>query len=115
MPDHLQFMVDKIDEAGNVFSAEGAAYRGGMPYDGTKCPFGCPRAGEALIDHMLENALRMIGEVHVEIGQAIQNHGTKLNQAAQHYANAEARLTQHIDDLFRFAETAPLSPDLPHE
>jgi hypothetical protein len=115
MADHLQFMVSEIAKAGDTFSREGAAYRGGMPYDGTKCPFGCPRAGEALVDHLLENALRMIGEVHVEIGQAMENHGTKLNLAAEHYATVESRLTAHIDDLFRYAETSPLPPDLPHE
>lgn len=111
----LAYSVNDIRKAGGVFAREGQDYRSGMPYDGSKCPFGCPSAGTGLLDSLLENTLRMVGEVHVEIGQAMMNHGYRLNQAAQHYANSDAIAHKHIDDVYATAETKTLPPDLPQD
>lgn len=112
--DRLNYFVGDITALGTTFDRESRAYVSGMPMDGAKCPFGCPRAGDALTDRMLETALRMIGEVHLQIGQAMANHGKKLGQAAQRYENAEARNNAIIWDVLREAEIAPLPPDQHH-
>lgn len=113
-PPDVQFVINSIKKASHIFDREGTAYRSGMPQDGTKVPFGCPRGGTALIDHILENTLRMVGQLHTEIGQAIENHGYRLQQAAEHYSAAETQATASIDDVFLTAETTPLPPGEPN-
>ncbi len=113
LPDDVQIIVSDIQKAAGIFHSEGSDYLSSMPYDGAKVPFGCPRGGTALIDHILENTLRMIGQLHTEIGQAIENHGFRLQQAAEHYSAAEEQASASIDDIFLIAETSPLPPGEP--
>lgn len=112
---HLRAVVGDIGAAGNLFLDRAADYSEGMPYDGAECPFGCPRGGTELIDRVLENTLRLIGEVHVEIGQAMANHGHKLRLAAEQYASAEEQAHAIIGKVFQAAKEASLPPDQPHE
>lgn len=112
--DDLQFLVSDIARAADRFTTDGNDYRSGMPYDSTKVPFGCPRGGTELIDRILENTLRLIGEVHVEIGQAMVNHGYKLQKTAEQYAGAEDRSNVNAAKIFDRAEITPLPPDEPN-
>ncbi|MCO5994603.1 DUF6317 family protein [Actinoallomurus rhizosphaericola] len=109
----LHVVVEDLDAASGEFSKLAGEYSQGMPYDGAQCPFGCPRGGTELFDKILENTLRLIGQVHVEIGQAMGNHGVKLGQAAARYASSEAQALGIIADVFLAADTAPLPPDQP--
>jgi hypothetical protein len=112
--DDLSVVVSDLQDAARTFASEGSEYRSGMPYDGTRVPFGCPRAGTELIDRILENTLRLMGEVHVEIGQAMMNHGYRLEKAAEQYSNTEHQTTTTIAQVFLAAETTPLPPDEPN-
>lgn len=115
-PQHLAFVAKDITNAGVDFGRQAQIYQGLMPNDGTGCPFGTPRAGNDQIDRMLETVLRLAGEVHVEITQAMGNHGQKLQAAAGNYITAEEITAGHIGSigqLFTVIEQQPLPAPLP--
>lgn len=65
---------------------------------------------------MLETVLRLVGEVHLEIAQAIGNHGLKLQGAAENYVKAEEVTAAHIGSvgqLFTVVEQQPLPAPSP--
>jgi Family of unknown function (DUF6317) len=110
-PRYLAFVARDIEDAGAVFAAQAENYNGLMAYDGTECPFGTPRGGNDQIDRMLETVLRLAGEVHVEISQAVGNHGMKLQAAADNYDTAEKATVAHVQSvgqLFAYVEQQPL-------
>lgn len=109
----LAFVVADIAAAGRLFIKESQAYSQGMNGDGAATPFGCPSGGSEEFDQLLQTTLRMIGEVHVQIAQAMENHGSKLSLVAEMYKNTEEQNRDNIAQLFHDAETAPLVPELP--
>ncbi|MFB9834617.1 DUF6317 family protein [Actinoallomurus acaciae] len=80
-------------------------FKGLMPISG----FPALDTGSADLDAALDTFLRMLGELHLVVAQAINNHGVKLGTAADNFSNTEFTISKAIKQVI--TEEKVTSPD----
>jgi hypothetical protein len=99
MSDPEDFKVFKGDlfAAAKVFHQVAGDYKGAMPNAG----FVPATGGDPGFDKMLDAALRTIGEMHLILAQAVDQHGRKLGFAADAFGTTEGDITATVNQVLQ--------------
>ena len=100
----MQFEVKLLQSAGLKFqelaSDYGQTMKMGTPYE-------VPSSGAEAFDGIVKTVLQLFSEVHTEIADAVNNHGLKLQLAAQNYDEANQTAVNSLLKLARDGEFVP--------
>jgi hypothetical protein len=91
----LGVFVNDLYKAEKVFKDASAEYQRHMPQGG----FSSPDAGGGEINRMVDVTVRTIGELHMILAQAMDQHGRKLGIAADRLKFVEQNATADVINL----------------
>lgn len=85
--------ISELVRSGGQFRTLALDYKNDMPIGGFERPDG----GNGQINGMMDTALRMIGELHLMIAQAMYVHGDKIVEVAERYTDANQYSAHNIN------------------
>lgn len=96
-PETLKVFKGDLYAAAKVFHQSANDYKGSMPNAG----FAPATGGDPGFDKMLDATLGTIGEMHLILAQALDQHGRKLGLAADALDTAESSSTASVNQVLQ--------------
>lgn len=95
--DGFSAYIGDLVRAGVEFRTLALDYKNDMPLAGFERPDG----GNGQINGMMDTTLRMVGELHLMISQAMYVHGDKIVEVAERYTNANQVSVHNINTVLQ--------------
>lgn len=100
-PEEFKVFREDLYAAAKVFHQVAGDYKGAMPNAG----FPPATAGDPTFDNLLDASLKTIGEMHLILAQAVDQHSRKIASAADTFGTTEgdinATVNQVLDKMWK--------------